>query len=77
MPVIEEPTVESLSTRIDELERMVRLLTDKVDKFTRSISSVPLTPQVPNPGSLGEKNLAIGERAVNPHVNDNHRITYG
>jgi hypothetical protein len=77
MPVNEEPTVESLSTRIDELERMIRLLTDKVDKFTRSISSVPLTPQVPSPGSLGEKNFTIGERAVNPHVNENHRITYG
>jgi len=77
MPINEEPTVEGLSLRVDELERMIKQLMEKVDKFTRSISSVPLTPQIPSPGSIGEKNLAIGQRAVNLHSNEDiQRITY-
>lgn len=75
MPVQEEPTVESLSQSISELQRMVKDLQVKVEALSRRTSPV-VVPQVSSPGSIGEKNLAIGQIAVNHHAENLHRIAY-
>ena len=76
MPLQEEPTVESLSREISELQRVVRDLQAKVEKLSGR-SDISTTPQTPSPGSIGEKNFTIGQRAVNPHSNEDiMRITY-
>jgi hypothetical protein len=76
MPVNEEPTVESLSKDISELQRVVKELQLKVASLSRT-TDLPSVPQIPSPGSIGEKNLAIGQRVVNLHSNEDiQRITY-
>jgi hypothetical protein len=75
MPVQEEPTVESLALAISELQRMVKDLQTKVEKLSPQ-TSLPVVPQMPSPGSIGEKNLSIGKLAINPHEENIHRIAY-
>ena len=75
MPVQEEPTVESLSLSISELQRVVKDLQAKVDKLSPQ-TSLPIVPLIPSPGSIGEKNLSIGKLAINPHEENLHRIAY-
>jgi hypothetical protein len=76
MPIQEEPTVESLSLAISELQRMVKDLQVKVEAISRRTPPAIVVPQIPSPGSIGEKNLAIGQIAVNPHAENIHRIAY-
>ena len=75
MPVQEEPTVESLSSAISELQRIVKDLQTKVDKLSPR-TSLPVVPQMPSPGSIGEKNFSVRQVAVNPHEENIHRIAY-
>jgi hypothetical protein len=75
MPVQEEPTVESLSLAISELQRIVKDLQTKVDKLSQR-TALPVVPQMPSPGSIGEKNLSVRQVAVNPHEENIHRIAY-
>lgn len=75
MPVQEEPTVESLSSAISELQRIVKDLQTKVDKLSQR-TALPVVPQMPSPGSIGEKNLSVRQVAVNPHEENIHRIAY-
>lgn len=74
MPVQEEPTVESLSQDISELQKIVKDLQMKVEALSRR-TALPLVPHIPSPGSIGEKTLSIGQRVVNPHSNDGVRVT--
>ena len=75
MPVQEEPTVESLASAISELQRIVKDLQTKVDKLSQR-TALPVVPQMPSPGSIGEKNLSVRQVAVNPHEENIHRIAY-
>lgn len=75
MPVQEEPTVESLSLSISELQRIVKDLQVKVETLSRRTSPI-VVPQVSSPGSIGEKNLSVGQVAINPHEENLHRIAY-
>jgi hypothetical protein len=75
MPVQEEPTVESLALAISELQRMVKDLQTKVEKLSPR-TSLPVVPQMPSPGSIGEKQFSIGKLAINPHEENIHRIAY-
>jgi hypothetical protein len=75
MPVQEEPTVESLSLAISELQRIAKDLQTKVDKLSQR-TALPVVPQMPSPGSIGEKNLSVRQVAVNPHEENIHRIAY-
>jgi hypothetical protein len=75
MPIQEEPTVESLALAISELQRMVKDLQTKVDKVSPR-TSTPVVPQVPSPGSIGEKNLSIGKLTINPHAENINRTAY-
>lgn len=65
MPYLnDEPTVESLSQRIDELERIIKSLSDKVERLSRGErDKLPVVPVIPSPGSIGEKNLMLREIA--------------
>jgi hypothetical protein len=71
----DEPTVESLSQRIDELEKIIRDMKSQLDRIVREKSQLPPVPQVVSPGSLGEKTLSIGQITKNPHdPNDTPRV---
>ena len=61
MPLEEEPTVESLSRRIDELERVIREMKSKLDTVVKPREALPVIPQIKIPGSLADKSSTIYE----------------
>lgn len=61
MPLEEEPTVESLSRRIDELERVIRDIKTKLDTVAKPREALPVIPQIKITGSLAEKSESIYE----------------
>lgn len=70
MSLEQEPTLEILNKRIDELEVIVRQLKATIDKMGSSTKQLPLVPHIPIPGSIGENTLTIGKRQVNLHENE-------
>jgi hypothetical protein len=70
MSLEQEPTLEILNKRIDELEMIVRQLKATIDKMEKSTKQLPLVPHIPTPGSIGESALTIGKRQVNFHENE-------
>jgi hypothetical protein len=67
MPLEQEPSLEILSKRIDELEMIVRQLRTAVEKLSSSSKSLPVVPLIPTMGSIGEKNSTIGTMHQNEH----------
>lgn len=60
----DEPTVENLSQRIDELERIIKNLSEKLERLSRGErDKLPVVPVIPSPGSIAEKNLMLREIA--------------
>lgn len=70
MPLEQEPTVESLSKRIDELEQIVKQLKTTIERMESSTKRLPVVPQISIPGSLGDNTLSIGKRQATLHENE-------
>lgn len=70
MPLEQEPTVESLSARIDELEMIIRQLKMTIARIENSTKNLPVFPQITTPGSIGDRTLSIGKRQANFHENE-------
>ena len=67
MPLEQEPSLEILSKRIDELEMIVRQLKTTVENLNNSSKKLPFIPMIPAPGSIGEKSSTIGALHQNEH----------
>jgi hypothetical protein len=72
MPLEEELSVESLSARIDVLERMVRDLKTRVEKSVPAVRDIWKTvPTASELGTLGDKNFSVSQRVNNNLHNPN------
>ena len=72
MPSEEELSVESLSARIDVLERIVRDLKTLVEKSAPARKDIwRVVPTASELGTLGDKNFSVSQRVNNNVHNPN------